>query len=60
MEECDQSNLNVSDKLGMFISLSATFVLQMIAQVSLKVATKGSLRGKTTWKIFIFEAIFLK
>ena len=48
MEECDQSNLNLSDKLGMFISLSATFVLQMIAQVSLKVATKSSLRGKTT------------
>ena len=32
----------------------------MNAQVLDKVATKGSSRGKKTWKICIFEAIFLK
>ena len=47
-EKCNQSNLSVSDQFGMVISFSATFVLEVTAQVSLKVATKCSFRGKKT------------
>ena len=37
-----QSNLSVSDKFRMFIPFLAKFVLGVSAQVSFKVATKGS------------------
>ena len=59
-KECDRSNLSVSDKFGMITPFSATFVLEMSAQVSLKVANKGSFRDKKPEKTCIFEAIFLK
>ena len=58
--DLEQSNLNVSYKFGTVIPFSATFVLEMSTQVLVKVATKGSFRGKKTWKICIFVAIFLK
>ena len=57
--DLEQSNLSVSDKFGMVIPFSATFVLAVSVQVLLKVATKGSFTGKKPWKICIFEAIFL-
>ena len=42
-----QSNLSVSDKFGMVIVPSlATNILDVNLQVSFKVATKGSFRGK--------------
>ena len=44
----------------MITPFSATFVLEMSAQVSLKVANKGSFRDKNPEKTCIFEAIFLK
>ena len=50
-EECDQSSLSVSDKFGVITPFSATFVLEMSVQVSLKVANKGSFRGKKPEKL---------
>ena len=38
--DLEQSNLGISDKFGMIIPFLATFVLEVSAQVSLKVATK--------------------
>ena len=43
-----QSNLSVSDKFGMVIRSSATYVLAVSAQVLLKVAIKSLSRGKET------------
>ena len=39
-----QDNLSVSDKYGMTIPFLATFVLDVSAQVSFKVAIKGSFK----------------
>ena len=39
-----QGNVSVSDKLGMIITFLASFVLDVSAQVSFKVATKGSFK----------------
>ena len=39
------------DQFGISIPCSATYFLEVGADVSLKVATKGSIRGKKLWKI---------
>ena len=42
-----QTDWNVLDQFGIPILYSATYFLEVGARVSLKVTTKGSLRGKT-------------
>ena len=49
-EECDQKVWNVFDQFGITAPCSASSFLEVGARVSLKVATKGSLRGKKTLK----------
>ena len=44
----------------MLIPFSATFVLEVNAPVSLKVATKGSFRGKKNPEKFVFLRLFFK
>ena len=51
MEECDQEDSNVFDQFGISIACSATYFLEFGACALLKVATKGSMRGKKTLKI---------
>ena len=51
MEECDQKISNVFDQFGITMPCSATYFLEVGARVSLKLATKGFLRGKNTLKI---------
>ena len=46
MEKCDQEDWSVSDKSGVFTTCSATYHLEVGWLVSLKVATKASLRSK--------------
>ena len=46
MEECDQKVWNVFDEFSIIIPSSAFYFLEVGACVSLKVATKGSPRGK--------------
>ena len=46
MEEYDQKKLSLSDKFGMLISGLDTYFLEVSAHALLKVATKGSFRGK--------------
>ena len=45
-EECDQKRLNSLDQLSTTIACSVTHFLDVSARVSLKVATKVSIRGK--------------
>ena len=54
-----QNNLSLSDKFGMVMSGSHTYFLEKIAQALLKVATKGSFRGKKS-KNFAFLGYFLE
>ena len=51
MEESDQNVWNVFDQFGSTISCSGAYFLEVGAHVSLKVATKGSIRGKKSLKI---------
>ena len=44
-------NWNFLDKFGMAMPVSDTYCLVECAHVSLKIATKGSLRGKKALKI---------
>ena len=53
-EECDQKRLNSLDQLSTTIACSVTHFLDVSARVSLKVATKMSIRGKNLLKIYIF------
>ena len=46
MKECDQKVWNVFDQFGITIACSDTYFLEVGARVSLKVATKRSIRGK--------------
>ena len=46
MKECDQKVWNVFDRFGITIACSDTYFLEVGARVSLKVATKRSIRGK--------------
>ena len=50
MEQSDQKVWNVFNQFGISIPCSHTYFLQVGAQVSLEVATKGSFRGKETLK----------
>ena len=51
MKECDQKVWNVFDQFGITIACSDTYFLEVGARVSLKVATKRSIRGKKKlWK----------
>ena len=50
-EECVQKVWNVFGQFGITKHCSATSFLDVVACVSLKVATKGSIRGKKTLKI---------
>ena len=45
-EECDLKVGNAFDQFGIAIPFLATYFLEVRARVSLKVATKGSIRGK--------------
>ena len=51
MEECDLKVWNVFDQFDIPIPCSAAYFLEVGAHVSLKVSTKGSIRGKKTLKI---------
>ena len=51
VEECNQEDWSVSDKFGINTPCSAIYFLEEGACVSLKVAIKGSVRGKSTLKI---------
>ena len=53
-EECDQSNLSVSYKLGIAILCLATYVLEVSTNILFKVATKGSFSGKKILKTYYF------
>ena len=46
MVECDQKHFSVSDKFRTFMLCLASYFPEMSAQVSNKVTTKGSFRGK--------------
>ena len=61
MEECKQNNWNIFDQFPISIDSLASCFLKVGARVSLKVATKGSIRGKKKklWK-FIFLGCFSK
>ena len=50
-EECNQNVWNVFYQFGITIPCSATYFLEAGARVLLKVATKGSVRGKKALKI---------
>ena len=51
--------LNVFDQFGITIPCSATFSLEVGARISLKVATKGSVRGKKNSENLDFSVVFL-
>ena len=44
-EECDQKVWNVFDQFGICIACSGIYFVEVGARVSLKVTTKGSIRG---------------
>ena len=50
MEECNQKVWNVFDQLGITLIGSATYFAAVDERISLKVATKGSSRGKENSK----------
>ena len=50
MKECDQEDWRVSDIFGIITPYSTIYHLEVDAPVSLKAATKASLRGKKLWK----------
>ena len=57
-EECNQKVPDVFDQIGVDKPCSTTYFLEVGACVSLKVATKGFLRGKRTLKIELFRLFF--
>ena len=59
MEECNPQK-SFFDKFGMLMPNSGTYLLEMSAHISLKVATKGSFGAKKFRKFSIFQAIILK
>ena len=58
MEGCDQKIWHVFNQFGNTIPCSATYFLEIGSPVSLKVATKGSVKGKNTLKTEIFRLFF--
>ena len=59
-EKCDQEEWNVSDGFGIVAPCSATYHLELVAPISLKAATKASVRGKKNSEDLDFQATFLK
>ena len=57
-EDCHQKFWNAFDQFGIIISCSATNFLEVVARVLLKVAFKGSLKGKKFWKFSFLECLF--
>ena len=51
MEECDLKSWIIFDQFGITIPCLATYFVEVGARLSLKVATKGSIRDKNTLKI---------
>ena len=51
MKEYDQKVWNVFDQFGIAIPCPTTYFLEVGARVSLKVANKGSNRGKENLKV---------
>ena len=45
---------------SLYLGQPLTYFLEVGARISLKVVTKGFLRGKTTLKIYILKVVFLK
>ena len=58
-EECNRKDVLVSDKFGIIIRCSAKYFLEVGARFILKVATKGSVRGKKI-KTLTFLRLFFK
>ena len=58
MEECNKKVWNIFDLLGISIPCSATYFLEVVGRVSLKVVTKESLRGRKTLKIKPFRLFY--
>ena len=56
-EECDQKILSLSDKFGMLMSGLDTHFLEVNVHALLKIATKGSVRGKKS-EILAFWVFF--
>ena len=54
-EECNQQNWSVSIRFGIIIPCSATYILEVAALVSLKVASKVFLELKKTVKFYILD-----
>ena len=59
MGDCNQKHWSYFDQIFINIPCSPIYFLEVGAPVSLKVATKGSLRGKKLWK-FSFSGYFPK
>ena len=57
-EEYNQTNLSIFDKFGIILAFSATFDLEVSAKVLLKVATKGSFRGKKPENLYFLRLFF--
>ena len=57
-EKSDQKVGNVFDQFGIAIPCSATYFVEFGARISLKAATKGSIRRKNNLKVQIIRLIF--
>ena len=57
-EECDQKNWRFSNKFGMLMLGSNTYFLEVSAHVSMKVANKGSFRGKKSENLAFLRLFF--
>ena len=57
-EEWDQKVCNLFYQFGISLSCSATYFLEVGARVSMKLATKGSIRGKKSENLD-FSVVFL-
>ena len=60
MDECDQKVWNVFDQFGIATPCLATYFLEVGARVSMKVGSKGSIRGKENPSKYRFLASFSK
>ena len=58
-QRCEQKVSNVFDQFGITIPCSVTYFLEVGALLSLRVATKESIKGKATIKRLIYGC-FLK
>ena len=58
-EKCDSEVWKFFDQFGINIPCSATFCLEVGTRIWLKVATKGSIRGKIKFRNLEFLVVFL-